>query len=92
MDERQEQPAGTTGQLKRRGLIAGAAALAAAGLARLAGDQRAEAAHDSVTAYTPDNTMHVDVNNTTASKTSITRSGSANVAALDVDNVANGGP
>src|SRR6266540_3133660 len=70
------------GQLRRRGLIAGVAALAAAGLAKLAGAGRAEASHDSTTTYTPDNTMHVDVINTTLGTTSVLSSISGGNPAL----------
>ncbi len=57
MDEQQRVEAesagvGGMGQLKRRGLIAAGAALAAAWLAKLAGPERAQAAHDSTTTYT----------------------------------------
>ncbi len=51
------------GPLKRRGLIAGLAALAAAGLAKLAGPERAEAGHDTTTVYNPVQVMHLGVIN-----------------------------
>jgi len=87
MDAPPERRAGTTGQVKRRGLIAGAAALLAAGLAKLA-----EAAHKPTeTTYDGQHVLHVDQVNTTASITEIRRSGSANVPALQVNNLANGG-
>ncbi len=89
--EAESAGAGGVGSLKRRGLMAGAAALVAAALARLAGPERAQAAHDSFTGYTSDNTMHVEVNNTTASETRIRRSGVAGVTAFSVNNFANGG-
>src|SRR6266540_534737 len=78
---------GTRGGVKRRGLIAGAAALAAAGLAKLAGAGRAEASHDSTTPYTSDNTMHVDVVNTTLQTTTVLSSAAAGrVPALEGTN------
>src|SRR6266540_1679681 len=87
MDAPPERRAGTTGQVKRRGLIAGAAALLAAGLAKLA-----EAAHKPTeTTYDGQHVLHVDQVNTTASITEIRRSGSANGPALQVNNLANGG-
>ncbi|HYU18121.1 MAG TPA: hypothetical protein VEQ11_05445 [Chloroflexota bacterium] len=89
MDEQQQTtPSGRVGQLKRRGLIAAAAALGAAWLARLAGPERAQAAHDGSLDQT---VLHVDLNNTTASTTQITRSGSAATTAFFVNNQANGG-
>ena len=60
-----------TGVTKRRGLLAGAAAVVAGGLARLAGLGRAEAAHNSTTDYTPESVLHADFVNTTASATII---------------------
>jgi len=48
----------------RRGLIAGAAALVAAGLAKLAGGERAEAGHDNATSATAKNTFHLGQINT----------------------------
>ena len=44
-----------TGLLKRRGLLAGAAALVGAGLARLTGPTRAQAAHTA-----PEDVLHAD--------------------------------
>ena len=57
--------------LKRRGLLAGAAGLFGAGLARLTGPGRAEAGHNNTTTYTPEGVLHADVTNTTASATII---------------------
>ncbi len=59
------------GVLKRRGLLAGAAAIVAGGLARLAGPGRAEAAHNATTGYTSESVMHADFVNTTTSNTLI---------------------
>ena len=54
------------GVLKRRGLLAGAVALAGAGLAKLTGPGHAEAAHT-----TPEDVLHADVVNTTTGQTEI---------------------
>ncbi len=88
MDEQQQTtPSGRVGQLKRRGLIAAAAALGAAWLARLA-----EAAHEPTeTTYDGQHVMHVDQFNTTAGLTAIRRSGGSGLMAFFVDNTANGG-
>ncbi len=71
MDQREGQPIGTTGQLKRRGLIAGAAALVAAGLARLAGPGRAEATHGPADAV---GALHVGTTNPATAQTRLERS------------------
>ena len=55
------------GTLKRRGLLVGAAALAGAGLAKLGGDDRAEAAHDG----SDEGFIHANAVNTTAATTTI---------------------
>src|SRR6266508_4994759 len=73
------QPAG---QVKRRGLIAGAAALAAGALAK-ASERLAQAADGG--------NFILGQNNSTASTTTITRSGSAGNTAFFVNNNANGG-
>jgi hypothetical protein len=55
----------------RRALLTGAAALAGAGLAKLAGPDTAAAGHDTAVAYDTQTAMHVDVSNTTAGSTRI---------------------
>ena len=76
------------GVLKRRGLLAGAAALLAGGLAKLGAAQRVQAAHDG----SPDQTvLHADTQNTTSGTTTIFRSGGAGVTTLQVYNTASGG-
>ncbi len=60
--------------LKRRGLLAGAAALVAGGLAKLSQERTAQAAHDY--GGTPE-ALHADVDNTTTQQTRITRSNAA---------------
>jgi hypothetical protein len=55
--ESNSQATGTNGQLKRRGMMAGVAALAGAGLAKLLGPGRAEAGHDGT------NVFHLGVGN-----------------------------
>ena len=78
----------TGGTLKRRGLLAGAAALLGAGLAKLARTERVQAAHDGG----PDQTvLHADEQNTTSGTTTIFRSGGAGVTTLQVYNSASGG-
>ena len=62
----------TGGPLKRRGLIAGAASLMAAGLAKLAGPERAEAGHGPADAVTP---LHLSFANSTTASTEVTTSG-----------------
>src|SRR6266540_1521192 len=97
MDEQQRVEAesagvGGMGQLKRRGLIAAAAALGAAWLAKLAGTECAQAAHNTNIAYDSQTVLHVDQINTTASTTSITRlSGPGDVTAFSVSNSTNRG-
>ena len=56
--------------LKRRGLLAGAVALAGAGLAKLTGPGHAEAAHTA-----PEDVLHADVVNTTTGTTEIHHTG-----------------
>jgi hypothetical protein len=55
----------------RRALLTGAAALAGAGLAKLAGPDTAAAGHETGVAYDTQTVMHVDVSNTTAGSTRI---------------------
>jgi hypothetical protein len=55
----------------RRALLTGAAALAGAGLAKLAGPDTAAAGHETGIAYDTQTVMHVDVSNTTAGSTRI---------------------
>jgi len=56
--------------LKRRGLLAGAAALLGAGAAKLTGPGHAEAAHTA-----PEDVLHADVVNTTTGETEILHTG-----------------
>ncbi len=62
-EQRQDERSETSRQLKRRGLIAGAAALAAAALAKLAGPERAEASHDGAGTVAADLVFHLGVIN-----------------------------
>jgi hypothetical protein len=55
----------------RRALLTGAAALAGAGLAKLAGPDTAAAGHETAVGYDTQTAMHVDVSNTTAGSTRI---------------------
>ena len=70
------------GTLKRRGLLAGAAALAASGVAKLTGPGHAEAANT-----TPEDVLHADATNTTIGQTDILSTGST-VWALHVHSTA----
>jgi hypothetical protein len=69
----------------RRAVLAGAAALAGAGFAKLAGPDSAKAGHNTDIVYDSQTTMHLDVTNTTAGSTRISSdiSGSAAFVALN---------
>ena len=69
----------------RRAVLAGAAALAGAGVAKLAGPDSAKAGHDTNVAYDSQTVMHVDVTNTTAGSTRVSTdiSGTAAFVALN---------
>ena len=77
------------GMLKRRGFVAGAAALAGLAVAKLTSGERAEAAHDS--GGTPE-VLHAQVVNTTTGQTRISANlafvGSATFAVLNGENAA----
>jgi hypothetical protein len=68
MGERTNRLLRGAGTLKRRGLLAGVAALVGAGLTRLAGPERSEAAHDTGADQT---VLHAEFPNTTTSTTGI---------------------
>ena len=73
--EAESAGAGGMGPLKRRGLIAGLAALAAAGLAKLAGPERAEATHTVGGTPNADSiALHVGQFNSTDGQTTLNRS------------------
>ena len=86
--QRTDRRVRSAGALKRRGLLAGAAALLAGGLAKLGTTQRVQAAHDSSADQT---VLHADEQNTTSGTTTIFRSGGAGVTTLQVYNSASGG-
>jgi hypothetical protein len=65
--------------LKRRGLLAGVAALVGGGLARLSAAERTEAAHDLNIVYDPETVVHVDVTNTTTGTTAIRKNMPTNI-------------
>jgi hypothetical protein len=60
---KQSEAASAGGELQRRGLLAGVAALVAAGLAKVLSAERADAGHDAVTAPTATNVLHLGVIN-----------------------------
>ena len=64
------------GALKRRGVLTGAVALAAALVAKLGISERVEAGHNTNIAYDSQTVMHVDVTNTTSGSSRI----SSNIA------------
>ncbi len=74
------------GLLGRRGLMAGAAALLGAGIARLSGPKPVEAGHNTNIAYDSQTTMHLDVTNTTAGSTRISSNISGTAAAVVLNN------
>ena len=94
MDQRQRveaESAGVAGvgALKRRGLIAGLAALAAAGLAKLAGPERAEATHSPMTGTPAADTIALHVGQTnpaTAQTTLSTTTGGGGFTLFKLDN------
>jgi hypothetical protein len=69
----------------RRAVLAGAAALAGAGVAKLAGPDSAKAGHNTDIAYDSQTVLHLDVTNTTAGSTRVSSdiSGTAAFVALN---------
>lgn len=59
------------GAVQRRGLLAGAVVLLGAGLAKLAGPGRADAAHDTNIDYNSQTVLHADQINTVSSRTTV---------------------
>ena len=74
------------GGSKRRGLLAGAVALAAAALAKLGTPAPAQAGHNTNIAYDSQTTMHLDVTNTTAGSTRISSNISGTAAFVGLNN------
>ena len=86
--------AGAARQLKRRGLLAGAAALAGMAVGKLTGPERVEAGHSSTvgTDFADRKALHVEQSNTTAAQTRLTRTTTATgEAALKVESTASRG-
>jgi hypothetical protein len=81
----EDQLAQETDFQSRRAVLAGAAALAGAGFAKLAAPDSAKAGHNTDIVYDSQTTMHLDVTNTTAGSTRISSdiSGSAAFVALN---------
>ena len=76
----------TGGILGRRGVMAGAAALLGAGLARLGGTRPVEAGHNTNIAYDTQTVMHLDVTNTSAGSSRISSNISGTAAAVVLNN------
>jgi hypothetical protein len=70
----------------RRGVFAGAAALMAAAVGKLATPERAEAGHNTNIAYDSQTVMHVDVTNTTAGSSRISSNISGTAAFVALNN------
>lgn len=70
----------------RRGVFAGLAALAAAGLAKLTAPGRAQAGHNTNIAYDSQTVMHLDVTNTTAGSSRISSNISGTAAFVALNN------
>jgi hypothetical protein len=74
------------GMLKRRGLLAGAAGVLGAGIAKLSAPAPALAGHNTNIAYDSQTTMHLDVTNTTAGSTRISSNISGTAAFVALNN------
>lgn len=72
--------------LKRRGLLAGAAGVVGAGIAKLSAPTSALAGHNTNIAYDSQTTMHLDVTNTTAGSTRISSNISGTAAFVALNN------
>ena len=70
----------------RRAVLTGAAALAGAGVAKLAGPDSAKAGHETNIAYDSQTAMHVDVTNTTAGSTRVSSNISGTAAFVALNN------
>jgi hypothetical protein len=70
----------------RRHLLTGAAALAGAAVAKLAGPESADAGHNTAVAYNTETVMHTDVTNTTAGSTRISSNHSGTAAFVALNN------
>jgi hypothetical protein len=72
--------------LKRRGLLAGAAAIVGAGIAKATTPDRADAGHNTNIAYDTQTVMHLDVTNTTAGSSRISSNISGTAAFVALNN------